>query len=261
MSGIRSDVARHFDRWAGEGRGDAMAEGHWPRTTQIIERMQLEPGMRVLDLGGGNGYAVRAMLDQVGGTGMGVGVDISEGMVTLARNLSKDYSNARFMKTAGDRLPFRDDAFDRILSVEVIYYAPDMAAVIEECYRVLRPGGSLWIMVDYYREHPYSAVWKNLLGFDIQYLSENGYRELFEGAGFQKVVTGRLFDPTPVDENEFRPGWGYDTVEELRDFRENIGSLLVTGKKETKREKPHDPPDDLRKENLHHLQEGDSLAG
>ncbi len=227
---VRQSVLNKFDHWAESGRGDAMAEGHWPRTRQIIQRMGLAPDMAVLDVGCGNGYGVRAMLDEIGSGGRGVGVDISPAMVALAQKHSDNYPNARFETISSESMPFETGTFHRVLSVEVIYYAADLHRFLQEIHRVLKPGGSLWVMLDYYEENPYSKNWAELLGFSLHRLSEQAYQDAFLKAGFHSVEMARLLDERPLDETEasFKPGWGFETLEDIKTFRTSIGSLLVS---------------------------------
>jgi ubiquinone/menaquinone biosynthesis C-methylase UbiE len=229
-----ANAAQLFDTWAQAGRGDAMARGHWPMVAQILTRMALKPGLRCLDVGCGNGYAVRAMAERVGLDGLAVGVDVSPEMIRRALDFPDTPPNARFQPAPADRLPFEDESFDRLLSVEVLYYLPDPLAALKEWSRVLKPGGSLWVMSDFYQENPYSACWDDLIDLPMQYLPEARYRELLEKAGFTAVFSDRLFNPTPLNLDEitgFKPGWGYETINDVRRFRTEIGSLLVSGKK------------------------------
>jgi SAM-dependent methyltransferase len=223
-----------FDSWAQAGRGESMARGHWPVVAQILTRMALKSGMRCLDVGCGNGYAVRAMAERVGPEGLAVGVDVSPEMIRSAEGRAENPSNVRFQLSSADRLPFEDEAFDRLLSVEVLYYLPDPVAALKEWNRVLKPGGSLWIMSDFYLENPYSACWDDLIDLPMHYLSEARYRELLEKAGLTAVFSDRVLNPMPLDLDDiarFKPGWGYETINDVRRFRTEIGSLLVSGKK------------------------------
>ena len=223
-------AASLFDSWAEAGRADRMAEGHWPRVAQILDKMALTPGQQVLDVGCGNGYAVRAMAEAVAPEGVATGVDLSEGMLQQAR-VQTLRKNVRFEQAPAHALPFEVNSFDTVLSVEVLYYTPDPAATVAEWARVLRPGGTLWVMVDYYREHPNSECWAENVGMALPWLSEAEYRDLFTQAGLVDVRSERLMDPTPVDAEAFTPGWGYDTPEDMVRFRTEIGSLLICGRK------------------------------
>lgn len=227
-------AAELFDSWAQAGRGESMARGHWPMVAQMLTRMELKPGMQCLDVGCGNGYAVRAMAERVAPGGQVTGVDVSPEMIRHAQEDSDLAGNMRFRVSSADALPFADETFDRVLSVEVIYYLPDPVAALKEWSRVLKPGGSLWIMSDFYVENPYSATWDELIDIPMHYYSESRYRETLEKAGFTAVFSDRLLNPMPLDMDyiaRFKPGWGYETLNDVRRFRTEIGSLLVSGKK------------------------------
>ncbi len=219
-----------FDRWAEAGRGEAMARGHWPLVSQILDRMALGPGLSCLDVGCGNGYAVRAMAARVGEAGQARGVDVSPAMI--ARAIAEtNPPQISYRVAPADVLPYDDGVFDRLLSVEAIYYLPDPRAALAEWVRVLKPGGSLWVMLDFYQENPYSRCWAELIDLPMHYLPEARYRELLQAVGLTGVFSDRLLHPEPVDAATFRPGWGYETAADVIDFRTRIGSLLVGGVK------------------------------
>lgn len=211
-----------------------MAKGHWPMVSQILERMHLASGLQCLDVGCGNGYAVRAMRQRVQPGGQVLGVDVAPAMIEQAKAHPENPPNVDFQVSAADRLPLGDEAIDRILSVEAIYYMPNPLAALKEWYRVLKPAGSVWIMVDFYHENVYSHVWGDLVGLPMHLKSERQYRELLALAGFTEVISKRLFNPEPLDEAykaNFKPGWGYNTLDDVVDFRTRVGSLLLSGKK------------------------------
>jgi SAM-dependent methyltransferase len=211
-----------------------MAKGHWPMVCQIIDRMDLKPGMRCLDVGCGNGYAVRAIAERVAPDGTVAGVDVAPQMIEKANKHPENPANVQFEVSSADHLPFAPESLDRLLSVEAIYYMPNALAALKEWYRVLQPGGSVWIMVDYYRENPYCHTWGDLIEIPMQLYSERQYRELLEQAGFTAVFSDRLYNPAPLDEAyiaNFKPGWGYNSLDDVRNFRTKVGSLLLSGKK------------------------------
>ncbi len=227
-------AAELFDSWANAGKGESMAKGHWPMVSQIIERMELHSGLHCLDVGCGNGYAVRAMAQRVAHGGKAVGVDVAPQMVEQARIHPENPANAEYAVSAAETLPFEAESFERLLSVEAVYYMPDPLVAIKEWHRVLKPAGSVWVMVDYFKENPYCHTWGDLIEIPMQLYTERKYRELLELAGFTAVYSKRLFNTAPLDAEykaNFKPGWGYNSLDDVTDFRTRIGSLLLSGKK------------------------------
>ena len=54
-------LSSEFDRWARDGRGEGMEEGHLAVTRIIVQQMPLLPDSHVLDLGCGTGWATRLL--------------------------------------------------------------------------------------------------------------------------------------------------------------------------------------------------------
>ena len=77
-------------------------------------------------------------------------------------------------------------------------------------------------------ENPYTHVWVELLKVKAHLLGRAEYEQMFRDAGFEEAETSLVPDSTPVDEAHFKPGWGVNSPEDLRRYRE-IGALLITG--------------------------------
>ncbi|MFT5681854.1 MAG: ubiquinone/menaquinone biosynthesis C-methylase UbiE [Myxococcota bacterium] len=222
-------AAAEFDQWATNGRAESMADGHRDATGQILDRWALNGADRVLDVGCGNGWAVRWMLER--GAGSGVGVDISPDMIARAKQRTEAGAPAEYAVSAGERLPFEAASFSAILSVESLYYYPDPAAALVEWARVSRPGGKLGIMVDLFAENPAGPVWKEALDVEVHLLSEGDFKALAEAAGWQDVQTWRVIDRRPVkSEAEFTPSKWYPTYAIYVGYRE-AGSLGITARR------------------------------
>ena len=142
-------AATTFDAWAADGRDADMARGHRRTTRTIVESWPLAPDDFVVDIGCGNGWALRWCRER--GAGGGLGVDISSGMVERARALTQD-DTLRFEVGRAAVLPLPDATASRVLSVEALYYTPDPAAALREWRRVARAGARLGIMIDLYAE-------------------------------------------------------------------------------------------------------------
>lgn len=100
-------------------------------------------GLRVLDLGCGNGALFSALGERIG---EGVGVDVSPAMIERARARHRRAPHLRFERIAGPELPFEDASFDVVVSFLSFRYL-DWDPSLREIERVLRPGGRL-VVVD-----------------------------------------------------------------------------------------------------------------
>jgi ubiquinone/menaquinone biosynthesis C-methylase UbiE len=198
-------IAATFDRWAAEGRDKGMEDGHGDVVQQVLARMGVRAGQQVLDLGCGNGWATRLLAKTAPGVAA-IGVDAAPGMIARAEELHSLTIRARYELGSFEQLDFKDAHFDRVFSMEALYYASDLDRAIAECFRVLKPGGSVETLVDYYAESAASEPWAEVMGLALHRLSESGWRAAFERAGFTPVTTTRVIDSRgPGSAHDFRP--------------------------------------------------------
>jgi arsenite methyltransferase len=103
----------------------------------------LHEGETVLDLGSGGGADVLISARRVGPTGKAIGLDMTDGMLELARANAADagVENAAFLKGYLEAIPLPDASVDVVISNCVINLAADKRVVLAEAARVLRPGG------------------------------------------------------------------------------------------------------------------------
>jgi arsenite methyltransferase len=191
--------------------------------------MRTKPGDRVLDLSCGVGWATRLLARAVeGGQGMAVGVDLSDEMIAQARAASRDVENVLFTIGSADEIPWRDDYFEKILSIESFYYYHDQEAVLREQYRVLTPGGAMFILINLYKENPYSLRWADELKVPVHVRSEDEYAEMLRAEGFADVRITHIPDLTETPE-QYDGTW-FANADELREFK-RIGALLLVAHK------------------------------
>ena len=186
-------VVETFDRWAEEGRDAGMEEGHGDVVRQVIARMDIAPGERVLDLGCGNGWATRILAQANAGV-QAIGVDASKKMIARADELHSLTIRARYDLGSFEALDFKDAEFDRIFSMEALYYAGDLSKTLGEAFRVLKPGGVADVLVDYFEESSGSADWADVMELDLHRLDAAGWSAAFEAAGFADVRAERVID-------------------------------------------------------------------
>jgi SAM-dependent methyltransferase len=113
--------------------------------TVRYERLGVQPGDRVLDLGCGFG---RHAYESARRGAYAVACDMS---LAELKDVSGMFAALEYdsSTTNGDatRLPFADESFDRIIASEVLEHVPDDGAAFRELARVLRPGGRLAVTV------------------------------------------------------------------------------------------------------------------
>jgi SAM-dependent methyltransferase len=97
-------------------------------------------GRRVLDVGCGAGTDL-ARFARAGA--IATGVDISPSAIALAtQNFAQQGLSADLREADGERLPFADGEFDFVFAHGVVQYTSNDQALVDECRRVLRPGGT-----------------------------------------------------------------------------------------------------------------------
>ncbi len=101
------------------------------------------PGDTVLDLGCGAGLDLYFYAKSVHGAGIVYGLDISEAMIRKARrNLDAlAVENVELVNAPADAIPLSDESVDLVTANGIYNLSPDKRAVMEEVYRVLKPGG------------------------------------------------------------------------------------------------------------------------
>jgi SAM-dependent methyltransferase len=100
----------------------------------------------VLDLGCGFGGRTAYYAKQYAPRSV-VGLEIDLDMVRIARagaSRLADHPRVFFVQGVGEALPFAGARFDAVLSYDVFEHVGDLRHVLEECHRVLRPGGAVY---------------------------------------------------------------------------------------------------------------------
>jgi len=221
-------VREEFDQWAREGRDRGMEDRHWHTAKHALAWMPVEDGDTVLDLGTGSGYAARA-LREVYGADRAYGLDGAPEMARGARSYTDD---PRVAYVVGDfeHLPFATDAVDHCFSMEAFYYAGDPHAALRELRRVLRPGGTVAVAVDYFAESTHTERWAERVDVPMTRWSEREYRDAFREAGFHVGAQNRIPDrETEIPPAGAFPTEEFDTREAMVERYREHGTLLTVG--------------------------------
>ena len=232
---VRADNERlqqEVNRWAEAGECEKMQHHHLDITEKTSRLMGLCPGERVLDLGCGSGWATRLLARLVAdgpeGFGQVVGVDVSDEMIRQARAASKDFENILYVWGSAEKIPWEENFFDKMLSVESFYYYPDQDRALAELFRVMAPHGRMFILINLYKDNPYSLQWVDKLKVPVHVRSEAEYLELLKKHAFENVEARRIPDDTPTPDNYKTTS--FRSLEDLRAFKK-IGALLLMASK------------------------------
>lgn len=246
LRGANNDrgLREEFNRWAEAGRGEEMEREHRPIVEPTLELMELQPADNMLDVGCGSGWLARLIAQRVT-QGRVVGMDVSDEMVRHARRATSSddrFAHVMFFVGGVDEIPWEANFFTRAISVESAYYWPEPARGLAEIFRVLREGGSAWVLINYYRDNPYCHQWGAVFNVPAHLLSAEEWAAMFRSAGFTGVAHRRIADPTPAPE-VYTSRWFRDAAE-LAAFRRE-GALLVHGTKPVV-DHPPVPPTPIR---------------
>lgn len=160
-------------------------------TRRAIDLLQCRDEEHILEIGQGSGAHVPYLLAK--GTGLFYeGIDISETMTVLAAELNAAEVQAgrvRFVQGEGLVLPWPDNTFDRVLTVNTLYFWTDPQAQLAGIRRVLKPGGSFLLAFrsrNFMEKLPFTGFGEFRL-----YSMEDGI-ELLENSGFH--VQERIYE-------------------------------------------------------------------
>lgn len=145
---------------------------------------------RVLDIGCGGGAALRKMSERTA-SGHLVGIDHSPVSVAASEKTNADdIASGKMEIISGtvEKMPFPDNSFDKVLTVESFYFWPDPENNLREVLRVMKRGGTFLLVADIYGRNDLSEKAKeNIRRFNLFNPTPEEFRKLLEDAGFTDV--------------------------------------------------------------------------
>jgi ubiquinone/menaquinone biosynthesis C-methylase UbiE len=165
----RYDRIKRFDQdWEGRFLGEPLAN-----------LLQHIPGATLLDIGAGTGRVARALLPLWNKDGMLINLEPAERMIAQGQAASPS-DRTQWIKAFAVPLPFMENSFDIVVSLEVLEFTPDPHALLREAIRVLLPGG--WLLIT--NRIGWEATW--ILGHTF---SRSRFPQVLARVGFRSIHT------------------------------------------------------------------------
>jgi ubiquinone/menaquinone biosynthesis C-methylase UbiE len=167
-------------------RFDAPDRKEWQKPAEVIELMEIEPGMTVADIGAGTGYFLGYLSNAVGVHGTVLGLDVEPNLVDFMTDRAKreGWSNVEVRTIQPDDPGLHGGTVDRILIVNTWHHIDDRESYSRKLYDALTPGGEI-LVVDFTHQSSHGPPVSQRLrpeevmaelqagGFDVEILKES----------------------------------------------------------------------------------------
>ena len=226
MSNPYKQLAIEFDEWAQNNRAESMENGHWDVTVQMLDSLDLSMVSSMIDVGCGNGWLVREMLNR--GVRTGIGLDISPEMISVANQSNQFGERENYLVGNGEAIKLPDASVDCITNIESLYYYPKPEDALKEWARIARSGAKLAMMMDLYVENPATHNWIDALEVPVRLFSMTELQEMLERNGWTEIRLVQRRDRRPMKpRTEFVSSTYWPSYEQYVSYRET-GSLCIT---------------------------------
>ncbi|MCJ7935440.1 MAG: class I SAM-dependent methyltransferase [Chryseobacterium sp.] len=184
--------------------GEMMNATNIGMTLESIKTLLIEDDQHILEIGHGNAGHLKSML----GLAQNIkytGVDISETMHQEARRLNKEFENqAEFILYEGRKLPFENQTFDKIFTVNTVYFWEDPVAFLNEIYRILKDDGTFVLTFgqrDFMEKLPFTA-------YDFTLYNNDEMEQMVSRSHFKRMKISER-------EEEIKSKTGEETIQRI----------------------------------------------
>ena len=176
-----------FNNWAIQNKDKGMEKGHTSSVNKMFEIISSESflikkSFNFLDLGCGNGWVVRKVLNNKN-CKYALGIDGAPEMIKKAKRIDKkgDYINTDIEYWNFNK------SYDIIFSMETFYYFSNLDSILNKTYNNLNKNGMIIIGIDHYLENKPSLSWDKEFNLSLNTLSIDDWVSKFKINGFKNV--------------------------------------------------------------------------
>ncbi|WP_343657662.1 class I SAM-dependent methyltransferase [Chryseobacterium sp.] len=184
--------------------GEMMNATNISMTLESIKKLVIEDDQHILEIGHGNAGHLKSIMNLAQNLRY-TGIDISETMHHEAQKLNKEFeSQADFVWYEGKKLPFQDRTFDKIFTVNTVYFWENPEAFLNEIYRVLKDEGTFVLTFgqrEFMEKLPFTE-------YDFTLYSNDEMEELISKSHFKRMKISEK-------EEEIKSKTGNETIRRM----------------------------------------------
>lgn len=163
--------------------GEMMNATNIGMTLESIHSLLVEDNEQILEIGHGNAGHLKSFL-KIAKDLKYTGIDISETMHNEAKNLNAEFKDqAKFVLYEGEKLPFEDEVFDKIFTVNTVYFWKNPVEYLNEIHRVLKDNGTFVLTFgqkDFMETLPFTA-------YNFKLYNNDEMQELISKSHFKRM--------------------------------------------------------------------------
>ena len=178
----------------GESMLTRMNKSHDPVTSWALDMVQAMSRMEqpaILDIGCGGGATLKQHAERNPDASL-YGIDYSETSVKMTRDYNQEeIQSGRLQVTLGsvEKMPYEDNSFDVITTVESFYFWPDPLENLKEVRRVLKEGGCFFLIADIYGKEDLPEKSRYYIEeYNLTNPTITEFADLFDEAGFSETT-------------------------------------------------------------------------
>ncbi len=188
--GALAEQLRKPEGAMGNEVGKGMVQYNGKVISFTLEALEIQPKDHVLEIGFGPGEGIAEAV-QLTPHGYVAGIDHSPLMLQVAQERNHRalmQEHVELTLGSADKLPYENESFDKLFSVNVFHFWPDPARELAECRRVLKPGG----VAAFFVWHPSS--WPKGMGETGVFIARESQdiEKLLTASGFQNVESREI---------------------------------------------------------------------
>lgn len=178
-----------------------MHETNINMTHHSIQNLNISAANKILELGHGNARHLEFLLEQAKELKYH-GLEMSELMFQEARQINRNYvsqKQAFFSLYDGNVIPFEKETFDKIFTVNTIYFWQNPTEFLSQIYRVLKPNGTFCLTFaeeSFMKTLPFTQ-------FEFELYSTEKAQNLIENSSFKIVYKETLTEKVKIKTGEF----------------------------------------------------------